>query len=49
MRQYGHDALATWGIGADLSEQQWRGVVRQLLAQGLLATHGEYGTLTRHR
>ena len=48
-RQYGHDALATWGIGQDLSEQQWRGVVRQLLAQGLLATHGEYGTLTRHR
>ena len=46
VRQYGHDALATWGIGADLSEQQWRGVVRQLLAQGLLATHGEYGTLT---
>jgi ATP-dependent DNA helicase RecQ len=46
VRQYGHDALATWAIGADLSEQQWRGVVRQLLAQGLLATHGEYGTLT---
>ena len=46
VRQYGHDSLATWGIGADLTEQQWRGVVRQLLAQGLLATHGEYGTLT---
>lgn len=46
VRQYGHDALTTWSIGADLSEQQWRGVVRQLLAQGLLATHGEYGTLT---
>ena len=46
VRQYGHDSLATWGIGQDLSEQQWRGVVRQLLAQGLLATHGEYGTLT---
>lgn len=45
VRQYGHDSLATWGIGADLGEQQWRGVVRQLLAQGLLATHGEYGTL----
>ena len=43
--QYGHSALATWGIGADLSDQQWRGVVRQLLAQGFLATSGEYGTL----
>lgn len=46
VRQYGHDSLSTWGLGADLSDQQWRGVVRQLLAQGLLATHGEYGTLT---
>ncbi|RWZ51201.1 DNA helicase RecQ [Labedella phragmitis] len=45
VRQHGHDALATWGIGADLSDQQWRSVVRQLLAGGLLATHGEYGTL----
>jgi ATP-dependent DNA helicase RecQ len=45
VRQYGHDTIATWGIGADLSDQQWRGVIRQLLAMGLLATHGEYGTL----
>ncbi|PSL36908.1 ATP-dependent DNA helicase RecQ [Labedella gwakjiensis] len=45
VRQYGHDTLATWGIGADLTDQQWRGVIRQLLATGLLATHGEYGTL----
>ncbi|MET0976978.1 MAG: DNA helicase RecQ [Leifsonia sp.] len=44
--QWGHDRLATWGIGADLSEQQWRGVARQLLAQGLLAAVGEYGTLS---
>jgi ATP-dependent DNA helicase RecQ len=43
--QHRHQELATWGIGADLSDQQWRGVVRQLLAQGLLATSGEYGTL----
>ena len=40
-----HDELATYGIGAELSEQEWRGVVRQLLAQGLLAVSGEYGTL----
>ncbi|TQL40453.1 ATP-dependent DNA helicase RecQ [Homoserinimonas aerilata] len=43
--QHGHEQLATWGIGEDLSDQQWRGVVRQLLAQGLLATQGEYGIL----
>ncbi|SDO59087.1 ATP-dependent DNA helicase RecQ [Klenkia soli] len=43
--QHGHDQLSTFGIGSDLTEQQWRGVVRQLLAQGLLAVQGEYGTL----
>jgi ATP-dependent DNA helicase RecQ len=44
--QHGHDKLTTWGIGADLSEQQWRGVVRQLLALGLLKVNDDgYGTL----
>jgi ATP-dependent DNA helicase RecQ len=44
--QYKHDGISTWGIGADLSDQQWRGVVRQLLAQGLLAVNDDgYGTL----
>lgn len=45
VEQYGHDSLATWGIGQELSEQQWRGVVRQLLAQGLAQTVGEYGVI----
>ena len=46
MTEQGHDSLSTFGIGADLSEQEWRGVVRQLLAQSLLAVHGDgYGTL----
>ena len=45
IRQQGHDGLATYGIGADLSDQDWRGVVRQLLAGGLLVPRGEYGTL----
>jgi ATP-dependent DNA helicase RecQ len=43
--QLGHDSLATFGIGQELSELQWRGVVRQLLALGLLAVEGEYGIL----
>ncbi|WP_062640120.1 DNA helicase RecQ [Streptomyces maremycinicus] len=43
--QFDHDQLSVFGIGADLSEGEWRGVVRQLLAQGLLAVEGEYGTL----
>jgi ATP-dependent DNA helicase RecQ len=37
--------LSVFGIGADLSETEWRGVVRQLLAAGLLAVEGDYGTL----
>lgn len=43
--QYGHTELSTWGIGADLSEQQWRAVLRQLIALGHLHAEGEYGTL----
>jgi ATP-dependent DNA helicase RecQ len=43
--QHGHHELTVFGIGADLREGEWRGVVRQLLAQGLLAVEGEYGTL----
>ncbi|MFD8547418.1 DNA helicase RecQ [Streptomyces sp. NPDC059649] len=43
--QFDHDALSVFGVGADLREAEWRGVVRQLLAQGLLAVEGEYGTL----
>jgi ATP-dependent DNA helicase RecQ len=40
-----HHELKTFGIGVELNEAQWRGVVRQLLAQGLLAVQGEYQTL----
>ncbi|MFI5925386.1 DNA helicase RecQ [Micromonospora sp. NPDC051543] len=43
--QYGHDSLTVFGIGTELSEAEWRGVVRQLLAEGLLAVEGDYGTL----
>ncbi len=32
--QHGHDTLSTFGVGADLSENQLRGVLRQLLAMG---------------
>jgi ATP-dependent DNA helicase RecQ len=42
---YGHDSLSTFGVGAELREAEWRGVVRQLLAGGLLAVQGDHGTL----
>ena len=44
--QLGHSGLSVFGIGTELSEAEWRGVVRQLLAQGLLAVDADgYGTL----
>jgi ATP-dependent DNA helicase RecQ len=43
--QYGHAQLSVFGIGTELRESEWRGVVRQLLAQKLLAVEGDYGTL----
>jgi ATP-dependent DNA helicase RecQ len=46
VQQYDHHELSVFGIGTDLRDTQWRGVVRQLLAQGLLAVHGDYGVLT---
>jgi ATP-dependent DNA helicase RecQ len=39
--QHGHDKLSTFGIGADLSETQLRGVLRQLIATGALAVNAE--------
>ncbi|MFB7467358.1 DNA helicase RecQ [Streptomyces sp. NPDC056224] len=43
--QFDHDALSVFGVGSDLGTAEWRGVVRQLLALGLLAVEGDYGTL----
>ena len=43
--QHGHDSLSTFGVGADVSEAQWRVVLRQLIALGYLRTEGEYNTL----
>ncbi|WP_309713348.1 DNA helicase RecQ [Pseudolysinimonas sp.] len=46
VRSNRHDELKTFGIGTELGDQEWRGVVRQLLAQGLLTVSSDgYGTL----
>jgi len=45
VEQHGHAALSTFGIGADVSESQWRSVLRQLIALGHLAAEGEFNTL----
>jgi len=44
--QYRHQSLSTWGVGAALSEQQWRAVIRQLIALGYAVTEGEYNTMS---
>jgi ATP-dependent DNA helicase RecQ len=43
--QHGHESLSTFGIGADVSEAQWRLVLRQLIALGHVEAEGEYNTL----
>ena len=39
--QYAHDKLSTFGIGADLAEAQWRGVLRQLIAKNMVRVDSE--------
>jgi ATP-dependent DNA helicase RecQ len=39
--QFGHERLSTFGIGAQFSEAQLRGVLRQLIAIGALAVDGQ--------
>jgi ATP-dependent DNA helicase RecQ len=44
--QYGHKVLSTFGIGHDLSESQWRAVLRQLIAISAVAVDAQaYNTL----
>jgi len=46
VNQWRHAQLRTFGVGTELSDQEWRGVARQLVASGLLAVdHAAYGAL----
>tara|TARA_B110000467_G_scaffold164743_1_gene195405 strand:- start:2280 stop:4124 length:1845 start_codon:yes stop_codon:yes gene_type:complete len=45
-RQNGHDQLGVYGIGAELEQQQWRSILRQLVVLGLLTVDSAgYGAL----
>jgi ATP-dependent DNA helicase RecQ len=45
-RDYAHQRLSTWGVGADIAAADWRGIFRQLAAAGFLRVDmGEYGAL----
>ena len=44
--QWRHDALSVYGIGNDRSEQEWRAIVRQAIALGLVTVdHDSYSSL----
>ncbi|WP_092008640.1 DNA helicase RecQ [Marinobacter daqiaonensis] len=46
IRQAGHQAITTFGIGAELTATQWKSVFRQLVANGYLRADPEgYGAL----
>ncbi|BBG02289.1 ATP-dependent DNA helicase RecQ [Pseudonocardia autotrophica] len=45
VEQFSHDQLSVFGIGTELSEPQWRSVIRQLVARRLLAVGGLHSTL----
>ncbi len=46
VKQWRHDQLTVFGVGGDFSESEWRSILRQLIAIGVLAVdHDAYGTL----
>jgi ATP-dependent DNA helicase RecQ len=46
VKQFGHDRISVFGIGAELNEKQWRGAIRQLVAMGHLQPDAEaFGAL----
>lgn len=45
IRQFGHDQLGVFGLGAGLSLDTWRGIYRQLIARGFISVEAEHGGL----
>ncbi|MDR2453379.1 MAG: DNA helicase RecQ [Bifidobacteriaceae bacterium] len=46
VERHAHHRLSTWGIGAEMSDAEWRAIVRQLLARGDLEVQaGGHGVL----
>jgi len=46
VEQFGHAQLSTFGIGAELSQNQWRSLVRQLIVRGFIFVNADrYGAL----
>jgi ATP-dependent DNA helicase RecQ len=47
VHRFNHWNLSTWGIGADVSEQQWRAVLRQLIAIGYVRVDPDHFNVLR--
>jgi ATP-dependent DNA helicase RecQ len=46
IRTWRHDQLSVFGVGADRSEQEWRAILRQVIALGLVTVdHDQYSSL----
>ncbi|WP_373989258.1 DNA helicase RecQ [Duganella sp. BuS-21] len=46
IKTWHHDSLSVFGIGADRSEQEWRAIMRQVIALGLLSVdHEQFSSL----
>jgi ATP-dependent DNA helicase RecQ len=46
IKTWHHDSLSVFGIGADRSEQEWRAILRQVIALGLVTVdHDQYSSL----
>ncbi|MEZ9327452.1 DNA helicase RecQ [Vibrio breoganii] len=45
IQRFGHDTLSTFGIGTELTAEQWKGVFRQLIAMNYLTVEGMYNNL----
>jgi ATP-dependent DNA helicase RecQ len=39
IRKFGHHTVSTFGIGRELSQKEWKTVIRQLVATGLMLPH----------
>ncbi|MBV8122845.1 MAG: DNA helicase RecQ, partial [Paucibacter sp.] len=46
IKSWHHDSLSVFGIGADRSEQEWRAILRQVIALGLITVdHEQFSSL----
>ncbi|MDB5771530.1 MAG: recQ, partial [Burkholderia sp.] len=46
VKQWRHDKVSTFGIGSEVSEAEWRAILRQAIALGLIVVdHDSYGAL----